>query len=98
MRRCRLSRLAEEDIREIGDFIARDSPRRAVAFIAELRVRCQGIGRSPKASALRPELGAGIRVIVFGSYLLAYHEEGDGSVLVDRVIHGARDLSRLFPR
>ncbi len=97
MRRCRLSRLAEQDIREIGDFIAKDSPRRAAAFVAELRARCQDIGRSPKAATLRPEFGAGIRVVVFGRYLLAYHEEEDGSVLVDRVVHGARDLNRLFP-
>jgi plasmid stabilization system protein ParE len=31
----RFSRQAERDIEEIGDFIARDNPRRAVTFIAE---------------------------------------------------------------
>lgn len=96
MSRCRLSHLAEQDIREIGDFIAKDSPRRAAAFVAELRRRCMAIGQSPKAAALRPELGQGIRIVVFGRYLLAYHQEDDGSVLVDRVVHGARDLARLF--
>ena len=33
----RFSRQAERDIEEIGDFIARDNPGRAVTFIAELR-------------------------------------------------------------
>lgn len=97
MSRCRLSQLAERDIREISDFIARDSPRRAAGFVAELRARCRAIGQSPGAAALRPELGAGIRIVVFGRYLLAYHEEEDGSVLVDRVVHEARGLTRLFP-
>lgn len=97
MKPCRLSQLAAQDIREIGDFIAKDNPRRAASFVAERRTRCKAIGQSPSAAALRPGLGAGIRVVVFGRYLLAYHEEEDGSVLVDRVVHGARDLSRLLP-
>ncbi len=96
MKRCRLSQLAAQDIREIGDFIAKDNPRRAASFVAELRTRCKAIGQSPRAAALRPELGAGIRVVVFGRYLLAYHEEEDGSLLVDRVVHGARELTKLF--
>jgi len=39
--RFRFSRRAEADIEEVGDYIARDNPARAVTFIAELRARCR---------------------------------------------------------
>jgi toxin ParE1/3/4 len=94
--RCTLSRLAERDLTGIGDYIARDSPRRAITFVRELRARCAAIAKAPKAGALRPELGADIRVVIFGRHLIAYHED-EGGVPIDRVLHSARDLAKLFP-
>ena len=38
--RCRFSPLAELDLEEIGDYIARDNPPRALSFIEEIRARC----------------------------------------------------------
>ena len=32
--------LAELDLEEIGDYIVRDNPRRAISFIGEIRDRC----------------------------------------------------------
>lgn len=89
--RLRFSRQAERDIEEIGDFIARDNPRRAVSFVRELRVRCGELRAFPDASPRRPELGDDIRVAVFGRYLVLYVVDGD--VLdVRRVLHGAREM------
>ena len=42
--RCIFSVLAESDLEEIGDYIARDNPERAVSFIQEIRV---GAAKSP---------------------------------------------------
>ena len=42
----------------IGDYIARDNPRRAISFVAELRRQCVKLTRSPEGYRLRPELAA----------------------------------------
>ena len=33
--------LAEQDLEEIGDYIAQDNPKRAVSFIMELHEQCR---------------------------------------------------------
>jgi toxin ParE1/3/4 len=93
--RCVFSRLAEADLEAIGDYIANDNPRRALSFVRELRSRCQAIGGHPRAAPLRPELGRGVRMVVFGAYLIFYRHRPD-RVVIERVLHGARDLRGLF--
>lgn len=51
--------LAEEDLEAIADYIAMDSPVRALSFVRELRAQCQRIARNPSGYRLRPELGDG---------------------------------------
>jgi toxin ParE1/3/4 len=93
--RCAFSPLAEADLEAIGDYIARDNPRRALSFIREVRQRCERIAEMPRAAPLRPELGAGVRVVTFGHYLICY-AESDDQVVIERIVHGARRLRNLF--
>ena len=93
--RCAFTPLAEADLEAIGDYITRDNPRRAVSFIRELRQRCEQIADMPRAAPLRPELGAGVRVVIFGRYLICDSERGD-QVVIERIVHGARNLMDLF--
>lgn len=92
MMQYRFSRQAERDIEEIGDYIARDNPRRAVTFIAELRKRCAQIIEFPLGAPLRPGLGRGVRCVVFGRYLIFYVVHA-GIVEIRRVLHGARNIA-----
>jgi toxin ParE1/3/4 len=94
--RCAFTPLAEADLEAIGDYIAQGNPRRALTFIRELRQRCGQIADMPRAAPLRPELGAGVRVVTFGRYLICYSERGDGQVVIERIVHGARSLKNLF--
>jgi toxin ParE1/3/4 len=87
--RFRFSRRAEVDIEEIGDFIARDNPRRAVTYVAELRERCRRLAEFPEAAPARDEHGENVRMAVFGRYLILYVVHGD-FLEVRRVVHGAR--------
>lgn len=88
---------AELDLEEIADYIAADNPLRAVSFVDELRVRCQGIATAPLAHAERPELGPGIRACLHGRYLIFFtFDAHDGIVLIVRVLHGARNLDAIF--
>lgn len=93
--RCVFSPLAEFDLEEIGDYIARDNPKRALSFVQEVRERCAQIVANPQAAPLRPELGAGFRMVPFGRYLIFY-TVGTDAVRIERILHGARRLSDLF--
>jgi len=93
--RCVFSRRAEADLEAIGDYIANDNPRRALSFVRELRDRCRAIVQFPQAAPLRPELGRGVRMVVFGDYLIFYRHS-KRRVIIERVLHGARDIQSLF--
>ncbi len=88
----RFSRRAEADLKEIATYIARDNPARAVTFVQELREHCRGLVAFPAARRLRPELGRGVRLSVFGNYVVLYVEL-EGTLEIRRVVHGARDLA-----
>ena len=90
----RFARRAVSDMEEIGDFIATDNPVRSRSFIRELRERCERITDFPEAAPLRPLLGAGVRVLIYGRYLILYAIH-DTHVEVRRIVHGARDLDTL---
>jgi toxin ParE1/3/4 len=88
---------AERDLEEIADYIAADNPARALSFVQEIRDRCVKLGAAPLAHVARPELGDGIRFCRHKRYLIFFKVDPvDGSVLVVRVLHGARDLLALF--
>jgi toxin ParE1/3/4 len=93
--KCLFSPLAELDLEEIGDYIARDNPGRAVSFIREIRERCVKIAAAPTGAPLRSDLGEGIRMVVFGNYLIFYTADPE-SVRVERILHGARHIRDLF--
>lgn len=86
---------AEADLEDIGDYIAQDNPRRAASFVRELRRRCERMAEQPRANRAREEFGPGVRAAVHGAYLILYTHHGDGSVVIERVVHGARDPGRL---
>lgn len=92
--RLRFSRRAEADLNEITAYIARDNPERAASYIRELRQQCRNLLTFPRAARPRPELGKGVRVSVFGNYLILYVAHRD-LLEIRRVVHGARDLGNL---
>ena len=93
-----LTRSAEADLESIGDWIAKDSPRRALTFIQELRTRCTELGDHPEAFPLVPRYEThGIRRRVYGNYLIFYRAE-ETQVTILYILHGARDYEPLlFP-
>jgi toxin ParE1/3/4 len=95
-----LTPLAEQDLEAIGDYIARDNPRRALSFVRELRSQCAKIAGSPQGYRRRPELGEAIRSCAYGNYVIFFVEAGK-VVQVVRVLHGAMDIesriSEKFP-
>jgi toxin ParE1/3/4 len=86
---------ALEDLEQIGDYIAKDNPGRADTFVEELQSKAKSISLAPKAHPKRDDLARNARMAIHGRYLIFFRERA-GGVEVVRIIHSARDLSRIF--
>ncbi len=93
--KVKFSPAARSDLRSIADYIAKDSPERALSFVDEIEVRCRAIADMPKAAVQRNDLRPGIRMVPFRRYLIFYTEADDG-VRIERILHGARNLPDLL--
>ncbi|HEY1301101.1 MAG TPA: type II toxin-antitoxin system RelE/ParE family toxin [Stellaceae bacterium] len=91
--RLRFSRGAERDLEDIADYIAKGNPARALSYVQEMRQHCRHLLAFPESAPLRPELGDGVRMSIFGNYLVLYVVQRD-VLEVRRVVHGARNLAR----
>jgi toxin ParE1/3/4 len=92
---CVFSPSAELDLEEIADYIAQDSPRRAMSFIQELREHCEKIINFPEKTRERPEIAEGIRLVPFGRYVICY-TIGYEEIRIERIVQGGRNLPHLF--
>ena len=86
-----LSNATEDDLQEIGDFIAKDNPARALSFIGELKSKCLALSYSAGIGTARPELGDGIRMLTHGRYLIFYRAN-ESAIRIERIMHSARDI------
>ncbi|TRZ64795.1 MAG: type II toxin-antitoxin system RelE/ParE family toxin [Rhodocyclaceae bacterium] len=82
---------SRQDLLVIGDYIAKDSRANARRFVAKLIEQCQRIGRAPQGYAGREDLAPGLRMAALGRYVIFFRVL-DGTVRIERVLHGARNL------
>jgi toxin ParE1/3/4 len=96
MSRFRITRPAQEDLREIRAYIAqRGSTRAAARWIGTLRQHFPRLADTPGIGRPRDDLAPGLRSLAVGDYLIFYVEVPGGIDIV-HVLHGARDIERLF--
>jgi len=93
--RCTFTARAEGDLEDIADYIAQDSPTRALAFVRRLRDRCHALTLHPYSGRARPELRPELRSVPTGSYVIFYRPLADGIEVV-RVLHGRQDVEGQF--
>lgn len=86
---------SELDILEIAVYIARDSVTAADKLIDLFDEKLKSLARNPGLGPMRPELGDDVQSFPVGNYILFYRRIEDGIELL-RVLHGARDLRRIF--
>lgn len=91
-----LSPRIEDDLGVIGAYIAQHNPVRAVTFLEELIAEIERVARQPFSFRLRLDIGPDARAGVYGNYVILFRVIGQ-VVRVERVVHGARRLSELFP-
>lgn len=95
MKRYRLTPEAEKDLDEITDFIAADDPIAANRLIDSIEAKCQALAEMPGVGRGREELAPNLRSSHVGKYVIFYRPEDEG-IEVIRVIHGHRDIPKLF--
>jgi toxin ParE1/3/4 len=94
----RLLSLAEADLAAIVTYIAADNPSAAEKFADAVEARLQPLEKHPRIGKLPadPELAQlGYRYLIVENYLVFYVVEGK-TVMVHRIIHGARDYKELL--
>jgi plasmid stabilization system protein ParE len=74
--RVKLSHFIESDLRDIGEWIADDNPRRAISFVKEIRDGFKLIGEWPLLYQVRPDIGEDARVKVVGRYPILFRIDG----------------------
>jgi len=90
--------VAQDDLISIFDYIAQDSPNRALSFVEKLDKRIGLLeqhplpGRVPRHPKLREY---GYRVLIVESYLVFYIIRRK-TIEVHRVVHGSRNLDHLI--
>lgn len=82
---------SRQDLLEIGDYLAKDSPANARRFVGKLIDQCKRIGRAPLGYVSRDDLAPGLRMAALDRYVIFFRVL-DGVVRVERVLHGARNL------
>lgn len=87
---------ADEDLIDIWLYIASDNPQAADGLLDDFESKFLLLAEQPRLGPARPDIAPELRYFPVGSYLILYREIADGIEAV-RVIHGARELSRLFP-
>ena len=95
MKTLRLRPRAEADLDEIWLHVAGDDPGAADALIDRFTGIFDLLCRQPAMGAPTPEVSKGLRRFSLGNYLIFYTEDAD-TLVVERVLHGARDIEALF--
>lgn len=96
MAEIRWTLTAAEDLRQLEDWISRDSPLNAVDFIDRLIEAVEALAGTPLMGRVVPEFrDERIRELIFRGYRIVYLRSA-GPVSVLGVVHGARDLLRLI--
>lgn len=92
-----ITQAAYADLIDIGDYIARDNPTRAITFVDELEQRCRLIRDHPEAApVLREHRDKAIRRAVHGRYCIFYRIRTDNMIEILHVLNAARDIDRLL--
>ena len=86
---------AEEDLLEIWSYVADDSLDAADRLLDDIDQACTLLAEMPQAGRTREELGPNLRSLAMGNYVIFYRPS-DNSIVVIRVLHGARDLPGLL--
>ncbi len=88
---------AREDLSEIWKFIAQDNEAIATQFLNKLYTTCIHISDIGVVGRSRPELGKNVLSYSFKQYVIFFIRTKN-KLTVLRILHGARDHSKVFDK
>ncbi len=92
--KLRINQKAEEDLRQIEEYIGEDNPNAAVKFVVRLTERFMALVEFPGLGRKRDEVRMGYRSVTEGDYVILYRRLNDQELEIVRVIHGRRELGK----
>jgi toxin ParE1/3/4 len=96
----RIAPQARQDLTDIWQFIAQDNPPAADQVTDAIKAHFRQIAERSESGRPRDELSPGLRSLTirrYRRYIVFYRLSADAVDIV-RVLHGARNLKRLFSR
>ena len=85
--------LAQNDLQEIEEYIARDSHSYAIITVEKIFFRTSILAKYPKIGRIVPEFeNENIRELIEGNYRIVYFILNSNEVIISRVHHAARLL------
>ena len=94
-KRFTLSAQARRDLKDIKDYIARDSLDQAEEFVRAIAERFQKLAGFPGMGRSYEDLAPNLRGFPIGNYLIFYRPTEQG-ISIERILSGYRDLDTLF--
>ena len=89
------SEAAKQDLSEIWEYIAEDSPVNASQFLRLINQKCLLLVDQPHMGVLRTDIASRLRSFPVGHYVIFYRPINSGIELV-RILHAGRDFDVLF--
>ncbi len=89
------TRRGRQDLIDIWRHIGRDDPAAADRLLDRIDARCALLAEHPQLGPERADIRPGLRYLVVERYVILYRTV-EGGVEIVRVVHGARDLPKLF--
>lgn len=87
---------ARADLEEIFWFIARDNPKRARSYVAEIEEACLKLCDMPEIGVKRPDLRPRLRTFALWRRILIAYELADGRLDVLRVFSAGQDYEAIL--
>jgi toxin ParE1/3/4 len=88
--------VAKADLLDIWLYIAEDNPVAADGVIDQIEYTANLLTTQPKMGRVRAELQTGVRSFPCKPPYTIYYKLTDTQLLVTRVLHQSRDVTRLF--
>jgi toxin ParE1/3/4 len=93
--KVRRTKRANDDLIAIWRHIALDNANAATAQLSELERKFRLLPFFPRIGRKREDIRKGLRMFSCDAYVILYREVA-GSVEIVRVVHGARDLRKVY--
>uniref|UniRef100_B0SUM6 Plasmid stabilization system n=1 Tax=Caulobacter sp. (strain K31) TaxID=366602 RepID=B0SUM6_CAUSK len=82
---------------ELYDYIAgRGAPNAAMNYVLRLEVRCLSLADFPEQGSQRDDIRPGLRVLGFERRTMIAFHVTSADVVIDRILHGGRDIDSAF--